>query len=399
MKATDSRAAALMLIAMIASAFHLNAEAAFGDASIGASLATRQTLRDFDSVLNPGNILALDSGLCGELAYSLDLGWKQDWLSFRFQDFGLVEAEIDPSLSNRVGECSLGLRAGAFYLDIGKVKISQSRSYFMMPMDFAIDDRTGEFREDRYDLRFAEGRWMASLELYAKLGFFGAAYIPRIEFEGGAADYFSSPQDSRFLFRFSRNIGGVDAGLALSYADAIEAGAQVSFGLGDYAEIHAEGVYRGSESGGGGAAELAIGAALNFPAWSAIIEYSYDGAGLDAKAWDERIEACKAAATLGTPDALGWALLSLREEGRPLACRHYAMIRLSNPSTRSLSASAIAIVNLVDLSGRVMPCLSYEGWEQLRAKLSFAFPFGGEYGELRLLGESWAISIEFELWI
>jgi len=393
------RHAAVFLAAVLAASTSVAAEISFGKLNIDASLASRQALYELDSALNPSNILELESGYLGNVAYSIGLDFSEAWLRLKLQDFGLASADLDPEIRNRVAECLLGLESGPFFLDLGKRKIAQSRCFFMTPIDFAIAEDQALFRDDRYDLRFAEGKWMASMELFTTLGFFGAAYIPRIEFEGDAAKYFSSPQEERLLFRFSRYLGAAEIGLAFSYSNAVEAGAQTSFAIGDRAELHAEAVYREAAREDEPALELGIGATINLPALSAIVEYYYDGAGLGRDAWDERIEGCRAAAALGAPDSLGAALMSLRPDGRDLCCRHYAMLRLSNPSTETLSASLTTIVNLQDLSGRLMPCLSCDGWDSLRAKLSFAYPFGGDFGEFRLLGEAWKIALEIELWL
>ena len=79
--------------------------------------------------------------------------------------------------------------------------------------------------------------------------------------------------------------------------------------------------------------------------------------------------------------------------------RHYAMIRLSNPSTEKLQYAVNTLVNLQDWSGVVSPSIRYEGWEHIAAEASFSACFGSQYSEFMLYDDSWTCSLTMELWL
>jgi hypothetical protein len=379
------------------------AEEVFGNHTVSAGLQSSQDLTDYQSELNPGSILGEQGGYRGTIRYYLGDKWESGDYSATFQDFGSCDASLDPALSNRIGECYVSRTLFSGFIDIGKKRICQSTGFFRSPINLAITEAKDISHDDQYNLRYAEGRCMANLDLFTGIGFFGLSYMPRIDFDADLNRYLSSSQEEQYLLRYEKTFGAIDAGLAVSRTSLWEAGLQLSTSVGKYAELHGEFVYH-ENLGQDDRVEGLCGATLNLNRVTGIFEYYYDQAGLDRADWNSRLDEFKLTRdTYGaypydpmTVMALGRAYRSLFEDHGGLNARHYAMIRISNPTIDDYQAALAAILNLEDDSGMAMAAYGYDGWEHLHLQVTAAFSFGSDYSEFRLFGERWKIGMEIE---
>jgi len=87
--------------------------------------------------------------------------------------------------------------------------------------------------------------------------------------------------------------------------------------------------------------------------------------------------------------------------GTPLSqnCRHYAMLRVSNPTSDKYQLAVNSIMNLQDFSGMIIPSIGYEGWDNITLSGNITVAFGREYSEFRLYGNVWSCGLDLELWL
>jgi hypothetical protein len=294
-------------------------------------------------------------------------------------------------------------------------------------------------RDKTYNMKFAEGKYMANIDWYSDFGVFGLCYIPELDFIYPVSVYFSSQEVGQEEFRYSVNISGLDAGLAVSYDtnSLWREGVNFSATVGDSVEIHGEGalienktrlllqtnqvitgfdqlrmkpVYSGFltnvDETINNIAELIIGGSYNSDLFSIMIEYYYNQSGYDFEQWngirsafkgfrDDYDESPGSASSIA---GIGEGMSFMENSDYLGICRHYAFIRFSSPANEKLSLSWITLLNLQDLSGMAIFTAGYT-WEHLTLTGEFTFNFGDDYSEFRLLGQSWTASLEAEIGI
>ena len=397
-----------------------------------------ETYTSFNPVLNPGNIFGSFSGLTGGLKYYLDGRWKSgDW-AVSASDIGYLQAVTNFPYTNLLTEGYVSYHFWDIFVDAGKKKITQSVCFIAFPIDFALNSYNDVTQNKSYDQQFSEGRFMANIDWYSDFGIIGLSYIPEIDFTNNTTAYFSSAQIQQEELRYSVDISGVDAGLALSYDNIWRTGANISATIGDYFEVHAEGAYlqdiarfgfvtnqivtgfdpvlmqniyspqlSDTENTVSNVCQFILGTTYNGEYFSIMAEYYYNMAGYNYDQWqnirnsmkDFRSAYDSQPANMLNVGNLG-SLMSFAGTNNILnVCQNYGFIRVSNPTSEKLGLSWITILNLEDLSGMEIFEASYSGWDNATLTGQFNFDFGDPYSEFRLLGQDWSVSIILELCI
>ncbi|HKL86724.1 MAG TPA: hypothetical protein VJ861_10375 [Treponemataceae bacterium] len=391
-------------------------EIPLGKGTLNARFYSKQRLVENDSKLNPKNIFAADNGFYGTEFFTLGYSLKGERLSFHFNDFGYIKANRDPDFHNSIGELYGSLQFGAVFVDIGKKRIHQSLSYFKSPINFTVDTAG---TKNHNETQFSEGKIMAHVDIFSNYGFLGISYIPKIDFSKSIEQYVSSSQVQQGLLRYDFTVHKYTMGIAVSKDDFWRLGTHVSTTLGDYVEVHFEGVFneqktRTALSVAGGLAfqnpepaknryEALLGCTANLPWFSGIVEYYYNQAGLTGDEWRHQTDTYR---NLQNTDLtsmlnlynLGMAYQAL-SQNRDFNSRHYLMLRLSNPTTDDYQIALNTVVNLQDFSGVVMPSMSYSGWNHISLEAHCTKSFGSPYSEFSLYGETWSCGLSIELWL
>ncbi len=406
------------------------------DTAYKAEIFNTETFTSFDSKLDPDNVFGSYSGLTGELKYYLDFNAKSEEFAFRASDIGLLLDVTNGKFTNRVTEDYISCHPGTFFLDAGKKKITQSVSFLVSPIDFLLYGDNDISKNQTYNLQFKEGKYMANMDWYSDFGIFGLCYVPRIDFTNDAVAYFSRQQAEEEEFRYNITLSGADAGLALNYDTNWSAGADVSLTIGDYIEVHAEGAYtRNAARAGFGTNmimtgfdpsrmqyiysgfltntreiltnvyRIVLGGAYNGEYFSIMTEYYYNTAGYDTIQWNGIRNSIKdfrhnydndQGGVLSVPN-LGILSQFMTNFNVLDFCRDYAMIRVSNPPSQNIGLAWITLINLDDLSGMEIFTASCSGWDNLTLTCEFAFNFGDDYSEIKLLGQDWSAGLEVDL--
>jgi len=377
--------------------FHAYSEISVNKTTIDASIHSKQKYSEAKSVLNPDNIFQLPEGYSGTVEYVSEYQYKTDRFSFKLGDFGKLDAKKNPDLHNCVGEAIVSDSVPFGYLDFGKKRINQSVSFFRSPINFALDSG--------YDTRFSEGRWMANFDIFTPAGFIGLSYMPKIVCNSDAEKYMSSSQSAQYLLRYSETVLNFDMGMAVSKKDTWKAGATLSTTFGNYVEVHGEYVLNELKNDTKNNWEAVTGITVNLKYASGIFEYYFNQSGYDGKTWNDMLESWKdkrLAYDLNTITPfslyqLGGAFSAFNERPVFEHCRHYLMLHLSNPETDNYQFAVNTIFNPEDLSGILLPSFKYEGWEHISLEGNISIPFGKEYGECTLTGESWSCGLDMEL--
>ncbi len=399
-------------------------------------LFNTENFTSFKSALNPGNVLGNYSGLDGMLKYYADMTFKSGPVSFQAADIGCLEAATDATLTNRVAEIYISDHAGTFFFDAGKKKITQSVSFIASPVDFILNVSNDISKNKTYNLEFSEGKFMANTDWYSDFGVFGFCYIPEIDFTNSAPVYFSSPQAEQEELRYSVDIYGIDASLAVSHDEIWREGAGLSATIGDCIEIHSEGAFlenknrtvlqtnqvitgfdpvrmktiyspflTNTEQTLYNVAEVVAGGSYNTDLFTIMIEYYYNGGGFDFGEWngirkslqDFRGSYDSPPGSVNSFPNLGAMMNFIQTNGMLDLCRHYAMIRLSNPASEKMGLSCATLMNLEDFSGMEILTACYTGWDHLTLTGGFTFDFGEDYSEFKLKGQDWTVSLEIEI--
>jgi hypothetical protein len=362
-----------------------------------ASVLLKQKYCEKGSALNPENIFQMSEGYSGDIEYAAGYQFRTPFLSLRLGDFGKLDAKGNSELHNSISEAIVTAALPSGYIDLGKKRINQSVSYFRSPINFALDSG--------YDTRFSEGKWMANLDIFSPVGFIGVSWMPKANFGTDAVKYLSSSQEAQWLLRYSATILNVDTGLAASKKETWKYGASLSTTVGDSLELHGEYVLNESKNDTKNTWEALSGATVNLKYMSVIFEYYFNQSGYDRDAWKDLLRSWKDKRqaydmNAANPFALyqfGSAFSSFNDRPVFEHCRHYLMLHLSNPGTDNYQIAMNTIFNPEDLSGILLPSVKYEGWKHLSLEGKISIPFGEEYGEFKLTGETWSCGIDLEL--
>ncbi|MCK9169344.1 MAG: hypothetical protein M0P01_02910 [Treponema sp.] len=392
----------------------LFAEVCFGNHTFSARFYSDQYYENADSCLNPDNVFDVDEGFAGKERFTTGYHWAGKNLSVTMNDFMSLTPAEDPGFTNCFGELYGSVCLGNVFIDIGKKRINQSLSYFKSPINFVLSGY------DQYDLQFSEGCIMANIEAFTDFGFIGFSFMPECGFNSDIERYVSSSQDRQLLLRYDLPTTNCTTGIAVYWNDNWRLGCHFSRTLGDYAEIHTEYVFNEKKNVSGfrlndGIAsnvsvtkkycsEGLLGLTVNSAWLSGIGEYYYNQAGYSYDEWKDVTDTFHDIRDSDQTAAmyrynLGTAFQSMASN-RSFGCgRHYAMLRLSNPSTEKLQYSVNMIVNLQDGSGMVTPSIRYDGWEHIAAEASFSACFGNPYSEFMLYADSWQSCLTMEIWL
>ncbi len=403
-----------------------------------AKLFNTQNFYVFKSALDPDSILPVSDGYSGMMKYYLDSQIKVKDLSFYAADYGFFQLMKSAVLTNKIVELFLSYKMGICFIDAGKKKITQSASFLKSPIDFVLNS-TKDISKDRdYNLEFAEGKFMANLDLFSDFGVFGICCIPEMDFTNDGITYFSSPQAEQEEFRYSVNLSGVDAGLAVSHDKSWQAGANLSFTFLEFFEFHAEGAYLQNKDvlrirtnriiigynpvlmenitadlltnvvqTVNDATEFIIGGSYNNEYINLMIEYYFNPSGYNYDEWKDILKTARDQRKKYDGDKsdifnqinLGTLQNHIYSPGIAELCEHYLMIRITNPPSEKSGLSAVALFNLQDLSGIFIPGVCYTGWDHLSLSVNASFSFGDDYSEFKLLGQDWAVSLEVEIFL
>jgi hypothetical protein len=399
---------------LIFTAQGLSAEVCIGNHTFSTRFYSEQYYENDDSRLNPDNVFDAAEGFTGKERLTSGYHWTGKTLSFTMNDFMSLTPAEDPDFTNCIGELYGSVCLGNVFIDIGKKRINQSLSYFKSPINFVLSGY------DQYDLQFSEGCIMANVEAFTDFGFIGFSFMPECDFNSDMERYVSSSQDLQFLLRYDFPITNCTTGIAVYWNEKWRLGCHFSKALGDYTEIHTEYVFNEEKNvsefrfTNGIASNVSVkkkycsegllGLTVNSSWLSGILEYYYNQAGYSYDEWkdvtdefnDIRHSDQTAAMYLYN---LGTAFQSMASNQSSGCGRHYAMLRLSNPSTEKLQYAVNALINLQDGSGMVTPSIRYDGWEHIAAETSFSVCFGNPYSEFMLYADSWQYCLTMELWL
>lgn len=256
-------------------------------------------------------------------------------------------------------------------------------------------------------MRFSEGRWMANLDLFTGIGFFGFSYLPDVQFSKKTKDYFSDSQKEQYLFRYAKSVFGIDTAIAVARDNAWKAGVQAVTTIGEYVELHGEYAFHEKKGNTENCSEALEGMTVNLKSITGILEYYYNQDGYDPKEWDAFLSSSEDAWEFydSNPDnplalnSLGSAFQTMTDRATFGISRQYIMMRLSNPTTDNYQLAVHTVCRVQDFSGIVVPSLSYEGWNNISLSGSFKIPFGKKFSEFKLCGEYWSCSLDLELWL
>jgi len=387
----------ILLTGVLSSLVHAYPEITMGKTTIDGSVYSKQKYGETGSALNPDNIFQLPEGYAGTVEYVAGYQYTTDRLSFKLDDFGKFSTKKNPDLQNCIGEAIVSASVPFSYLDIGKKRINQSVSFFRSPINFALDAG--------YDARFSEGRWMTNLDIFSPVGFFGLSFMPKIDCDSDAEKYASSSQSTQYLLRYGETVLNFDVGVAISKKDTWKAGATLSTTIGNYVELHGEYVLNELKNETKNSWEAVTGITVNLKNASGILEYYFNQSGYDGKTWNDLLRSWKEKRQNYDQNGsnplslfqLGGAFSSFSERPVFEHCQHYLMLHLSNPETDNYQLAVNTIFSPEDLSGIFLPSFKYEGWKNISLEGNISIPFGKEYGEFTLTGETWSCGLDMEL--
>ncbi len=383
--------------------------------SYNAEIFDDEKYSSYSSPIDPDNVFGIYSGVYDAAQYYLDFKWKSDPFSIQACDIGFTTIVTNFPVTNYLSEIYASYNLMDFYLDLGKKKVSQSMSFLVTPMDFAMRSYNDVSRDKSFDTMFSEGKYMANLDWYTDIGQFGFCYIPEIIFSSNLTAYFSSSQNQEEELRYNNTISGIDFAFALNYDTNLSAGTGLSTTIGDFIEAHAEGVWISSTyryilttndltdtySPLLGIApqqlsnifKIVLGGSYNGDPISIMLEYYYNSSGFNYSQWNDILNAMKdfRSAYDSNPEGI-FSPANLGTLAQFFGANYYldygqnfVMIRLSPSRTiAKFSLTSTTLMNLDDLSGVQIFNLTYCGWEHLLVSGTFSFDFGSPFSGFML---------------
>lgn len=381
-----------------------------------------------ESYLNPNNTLNLrDTGTSRVQFFSC---WKLEFFD------GAIRLKLSDNLNiypnggstdvtNKINEILISLSPYEWVmLSLGKEVVRSGVGFFKNPSDFLVERKTVGFESKEDSEKYLEGRILVDLQFFISsysLQFILSPSITWNDESNKVLKYLSSQQETYKVFgKFAGNFYGVDTVAVLCYDGRANTGLNLAYVLGENLELHFEGSLRDRETqkliremdvtvdlgftnikvgttNGIEERELhwvprvVLGGHYTFSESKVMlmIEYFYNGIGLDGKEWFSTLDEFeKTHNAFSSTNLLEMASLNtyktfLDYYGITGITKHYGMFRVYKEFEIPLSLEIILIKNLVDFSGYLINRWGYS-FDIGLIEIGIGFPYGGKKSEFGL---------------